>query len=88
MAAEGAIVNQVIDKLADKFGWLKPLIEKKIEIDLHNDELLSKDFEKKIEQGTQGAYGPNGWYARTETVKTEEYDPNKDYSRKVETKEN
>ena len=65
MATEGSIVNQIIDQLADKFGWLKPLIEKEINIQIKNHEMLSKDLEKQISEGTCRAYGPNGWSVRT-----------------------
>ena len=65
MQAEGAVINSVIDQLADKFGWLKPLIEREIQISIHNKELLSKDLEKQIQDGTTRAYGPRGWSVRT-----------------------
>ena len=88
MAVEGgSVVGQVIDQLSEKLGWLKPLVERKIQLELHNDEILSKDFEKRVSEGTQGAYGPNGWFANHETHTTESYDPQKDYSAKTETTE-
>ena len=84
IAAAGSVISQTIEQLAEKFGWLKPLIEKEINISIHNRELLSKDFEKKIAEGKAGAYGPNGWFAKSATeVTSEPYDPNKDYGAKV-----
>ena len=65
MATEGTVINSVIDQLADKFGWLKPLIEREIQISLKNHEMLSKDLEKQIQEGTTRAYGPRGWSVRT-----------------------
>ena len=64
MQAEGAVVGQIIDQLADKFGWIKPLIEREIQISIHNREMLSRDLEKQIAEGTTRAYGPNGWSVR------------------------
>ena len=65
MQAEGVVVGQIIDQLADKFGLLKPLIEKELQINIRNKEMLSKDLEKQISEGTCRAYGPNGWSVRT-----------------------
>lgn len=65
MQTEGAVINSVIDQLADKFGWLKPLLEREIQISIHNREMLSKDLEKQIAEGTCRAYGPRGWSVRT-----------------------
>ena len=65
MSAEGSVMCQVIDQLAEKLSWLKPMIERKINIELHNDELFSKDLEKQIQEGTTRAYGPHGWSVRT-----------------------
>ena len=87
MQAEGSVFCQVIDQLSEKLSWLKPLIERKINIELHNDDLLSKDFEKKISEGKAGSYGPNGWFVSNESTSTENYNPSKDYSAKTETNE-
>ena len=65
MTAEGSVFCQVIDQLAGKFGWLKPLIEREVNISIRNKEMLSKDLEKQIQEGTCRAYGPNGWSVRT-----------------------
>ena len=65
ITSEGAVINSVIDQLADKFGWLKPLIEREVNISIRNKEMLSKDLEKQIQEGTCRAYGPNGWSIRT-----------------------
>ena len=64
MQAEGSVFCQIIEQLTDKFGWLRPLLEKEIQISIHNRELLSKDLEKQIQTGTTRAYGPNGWSVR------------------------
>ena len=88
MAAKGTVVNSVIEQISQKLGWLKPLAEKALQIKIKNMEILSENFQQKVAEGTQGAYGPNGWYAKSETTETAPYDPNKDYSHKVETKTN
>ena len=88
MSVESSAVCQVVNQISEKLGWLKPIAEKALQIKIQNLEILSENFKKKVAEGTQGAYGPNGWYAKSETVETEDYDPNKDYSCKVETKEN
>ena len=61
MTAEGAVVNSVIDQISQKLSWLRPLIEKELQINIRNKEMLSKDLEKQISEGTCRAYGPNGW---------------------------
>ena len=65
MQAEGAVVNSVIDQLSEKLGWIRPLIEKEVNISIHNRNLLSRDLEKQIAEGTTRAYGPRGWSVRT-----------------------
>ena len=64
MTSEGAVVNSVIDQLSEKLGWIRPLIEKEININIRNKDLLSRDLEKQIAEGTTRAYGPNGWSVR------------------------
>lgn len=66
MKAEGDVFSNVIDTLYNKFEWLVPLAKKTIEIEIHNKELLSKDLEKQINNGTTRAYGPRGWSIRPE----------------------
>lgn len=61
MQAEGSIFCQVIDQLSQKLSWLKPFIEKEIDISIRNKEMLSRDLEKQIQDGIIRAYGPNGW---------------------------
>lgn len=80
MRAEGDVFDQVITTLCDKFGWLKPLVQKRIEIDIDKAEMLAESLRKQIEEGKCEAYGPNGWSVKHDTVTTtEDYDPEKDY---------
>ena len=65
MQAEGSVFCQAIDQISQKLSWLKPLIEKELQINIRNKEMLSKDLERQISEGTCRAYGPNGWSVRT-----------------------
>ena len=64
MKTEGDVFSNVIDTLCEKFSWLAPLAKRTIELEIHNKELLSRDLEKQIQEGTTRAYGPNGWSVR------------------------
>ena len=82
MQTEGNVFSQVIETLAEKFSWLLPLLKKRIEIDVHNSELLSKDLEKQIAEGTTRAYGPRGWSIRTSDLHHENHDKHCDKCKK------